>query len=257
MNTEPTDTNADEAGCKPSVEALICPQCGADLDVPEGIQTLRCRFCGTSLRLKESGSVRGLAIIEQKLDRIIESTERTEKKVDGLAEEQQRPQVVWQEEHDRLNAEWEAARKDLETAWSKTKERLESALRIRATEANRCRDAWDEAESRLATSKWAACGITVIPFVLLGWAVLTRASGTTVLVLLVASCCGLLVGAVSVGTLSREVDEAKQTHVGASSSLHSARDELQRGEREHRNRVAELAKSYEQQLAEWEKRRPL
>lgn len=65
-----------------AVESLLCPHCGADLDVPDGVTVLRCKYCGSKLQLKESGSVRALALIEKGLGVIGDNTART---ADGVS----------------------------------------------------------------------------------------------------------------------------------------------------------------------------
>jgi len=53
-----------------SVDALICPHCAASIDVPDGVTRLKCRFCGSTLELRETGSARGLALLQVSVDKI-------------------------------------------------------------------------------------------------------------------------------------------------------------------------------------------
>lgn len=59
------------------LQPLICPKCGADLDVPEGIEVLRCRYCGSKLQLRETGTVRALALIQDGIGKIAAHTEKS------------------------------------------------------------------------------------------------------------------------------------------------------------------------------------
>ncbi len=65
-----------------AVESLVCPHCGADLEIPDGVSFLRCNYCGSKLQLKETGSVRALALIEKGLGAIGDNTART---ADGVS----------------------------------------------------------------------------------------------------------------------------------------------------------------------------
>ena len=40
------------------VTALNCPKCGASLDVPEGVETLSCKFCGSRSVVHDTSSIR-------------------------------------------------------------------------------------------------------------------------------------------------------------------------------------------------------
>jgi DNA-directed RNA polymerase subunit RPC12/RpoP/uncharacterized protein YjeT (DUF2065 family) len=63
---------------------LICPKCGADLDVPDGVEIFRCQYCGSKCRVKSSGSVRGLALLEATITKVAQHTERTANGIDQL-----------------------------------------------------------------------------------------------------------------------------------------------------------------------------
>src|SRR5690606_34409721 len=63
--------------CLGAFEPLICPNCGADIDVPEGATVMRCSYCSSKLQLKDSGSVRALVLMGEKLDKVVEHTQRT------------------------------------------------------------------------------------------------------------------------------------------------------------------------------------
>jgi hypothetical protein len=67
-----------------AVDSLECPHCGADLDVPDGVSILKCRYCGSKLQLRETGSVRALALIERGLTAIGDNTARTAEGVERL-----------------------------------------------------------------------------------------------------------------------------------------------------------------------------
>jgi len=62
---------------------LICPKCGADLDVPDGIEVFRCQYCGSKCQIKASGSIRGLALIQTGVQKVALHTERA---AGGIAE---------------------------------------------------------------------------------------------------------------------------------------------------------------------------
>ena len=61
---EPTDQDESMDSGPTAAEELVCPKCGADLDVPDGVTVLKCRSCGSKLRLRETESVRALASME-------------------------------------------------------------------------------------------------------------------------------------------------------------------------------------------------
>lgn len=84
-----------------AVESLVCPHCGADLDVPDGVSILKCRFCGAKLQLKETGSVRALALIERGLAAIGDNTARA---ADGVERLHQHVANRRAEEHSRWRA---------------------------------------------------------------------------------------------------------------------------------------------------------
>ncbi|MCA8914668.1 MAG: hypothetical protein KDB90_04580 [Planctomycetes bacterium] len=65
-----------------TVVPLNCPKCGADLDVPEGMQRVTCRYCNSRLQLVETGSVRSLTLLQAGLDRI---EQHSQKAADGVA----------------------------------------------------------------------------------------------------------------------------------------------------------------------------
>ena len=73
-----------------TIESLVCPHCGADLDVPDGVSILKCRFCGSKLQLRETGSVRALALIERGLEAIGDNTAKAAAGIDNLLKHQQK-----------------------------------------------------------------------------------------------------------------------------------------------------------------------
>lgn len=52
------------------LEALDCPHCGAPLDIPEGVTRLKCRYCASTLELRENESVRALVLLQAGLQRV-------------------------------------------------------------------------------------------------------------------------------------------------------------------------------------------
>ncbi|MBX3472856.1 MAG: hypothetical protein KF754_00545 [Planctomycetes bacterium] len=97
-------------------ESLVCPHCGADLDVPEGVSILKCRFCGSKLQLKETGSVRALALIERGLAAIGDNTARTADGVERLHEQVARQRA---ESH----AKWQAKLRALQNVEAEARRR--------------------------------------------------------------------------------------------------------------------------------------
>ena len=49
------------------VTALNCPKCGASLDVPEGVETLSCKFCGSRSVVHDTSSIRALQLMREDL----------------------------------------------------------------------------------------------------------------------------------------------------------------------------------------------
>lgn len=78
-----TQISADK-GKAMEVAPLICPKCGADLDVPDGVEVFRCQYCGSKCQVKSSGSVRGLALLEAGVQKVAQHTERAANGIDEL-----------------------------------------------------------------------------------------------------------------------------------------------------------------------------
>ncbi len=78
---------------------LICPKCGADLDVPDGVEVFRCQYCGSKCQVKSSGSVRGLALLEAGVQKVAVHAERAAIGIDELV-----AQSAEQQARDKSNA---------------------------------------------------------------------------------------------------------------------------------------------------------
>lgn len=46
---------------------LSCPKCGASLDVPDGVEALSCKFCGSRSIVRETASIRALQLMREDL----------------------------------------------------------------------------------------------------------------------------------------------------------------------------------------------
>lgn len=60
------------------LERLTCGSCGASLDVPEGVQFVNCRHCGSSLKVQRTDSVaftEVLQTLQVHSDRLADNTE--------------------------------------------------------------------------------------------------------------------------------------------------------------------------------------
>lgn len=87
-----TQISADK-GKAMEVAPLICPKCGADLDVPDGVEVFRCQYCGSKCQVKSSGSVRGLALLEAGVQKVAQHTERAANGIDELVAAQKSESV--------------------------------------------------------------------------------------------------------------------------------------------------------------------
>ena len=66
------------------VVPLVCPKCGADLDVPEEVSVFRCTYCGSKVQLVESSNVRGLKLLEEGVRQILEHSQTAASGVSAL-----------------------------------------------------------------------------------------------------------------------------------------------------------------------------
>ncbi len=60
------------------LQRLTCDACGANLDVPDGVQFVNCRHCGASLQVQRTESVvytKVLEAIQENTDRVRQNTE--------------------------------------------------------------------------------------------------------------------------------------------------------------------------------------
>ena len=96
---------------------LICPKCGADLDVPDGVEVFRCQYCGSKCQVKSSGSVRGLALLEAGVQKVAEHTERAAVGIDKLVASAQAQELAPKKAH----ANWQSRLAELESHRSATK----------------------------------------------------------------------------------------------------------------------------------------
>lgn len=71
-----------------AIRVLRCPNCGADLDVVEGVETIRCKFCGARCQLEGSGRNQHLTLITQQLGRIEEHAARTSAEIEAMRQQQ-------------------------------------------------------------------------------------------------------------------------------------------------------------------------
>ena len=86
------------------VVPLNCPNCGADLDVPEGVQRVTCRFCNSRLQLVETGSVRTLTLLQAGLERIEQHSQKAADGVAVLVQQHQGAHERWAAKMAKLNA---------------------------------------------------------------------------------------------------------------------------------------------------------
>lgn len=70
-----------------SVHVLRCPNCGADLEVSDGVETVRCRFCGARCQLDGDGGVPHLRLIFAHLERIEGHTARTAAELEAIRQQ--------------------------------------------------------------------------------------------------------------------------------------------------------------------------
>lgn len=67
-----------------SVHILRCPNCGAELDVTDGAESIRCSYCGARCHVEGQGSTRHLSLITQQLGRIESHAERTAAEIEAM-----------------------------------------------------------------------------------------------------------------------------------------------------------------------------
>lgn len=92
-------------------EPLICPRCGADLDVPDGVEIFRCQYCGSKCQVKTSGSVRGLALLEAGMQKVVQHTERSADGIEQLVASAQSQELARKKAH----ANWQSKLAELES----------------------------------------------------------------------------------------------------------------------------------------------
>ncbi|MBK9975391.1 MAG: hypothetical protein IPP14_11530 [Planctomycetes bacterium] len=85
-----------------SVDALICPHCAASIDVPDGVTRLKCRFCGSTLELRETGSARGLALLQVSVDKIASGVDVIAQHTGALASHTLGARERWKAAYDSL-----------------------------------------------------------------------------------------------------------------------------------------------------------
>jgi hypothetical protein len=73
-----------------SVHVLRCPNCGADLDVVEGVETIRCKFCGARSHVEGAGSGLHLSMIAKQMERIEGHAARTAAELEAMRTAQAR-----------------------------------------------------------------------------------------------------------------------------------------------------------------------
>lgn len=71
-----------------SVHVLRCPNCGADLDVADSTETIRCKFCGARCHVEGHGSTMHLSLFAQQLGRIEGHAARTAAELEAMRVQQ-------------------------------------------------------------------------------------------------------------------------------------------------------------------------
>jgi DNA-directed RNA polymerase subunit RPC12/RpoP len=71
-----------------SLRLLRCPNCGADLEITEGVETVRCRFCGARCQLEGRGAKAHLSLISAHLERIEGHAARTAVEIEAIRQQQ-------------------------------------------------------------------------------------------------------------------------------------------------------------------------
>jgi len=82
------------------LESLTCNNCGGPLEVPEGVNSVRCNHCSSQLAVRREASVTYTELIQQVSDR----TERLTEQV---------VQLRYESELDRIDRDWEHQRESL------------------------------------------------------------------------------------------------------------------------------------------------
>lgn len=85
-----------------SVHVLRCPNCGADLDVVDGVETIRCKFCGARCHVEGHGAGQHLKLITAQLDRLEGHASRTAAEIEALRMQQERAWASQAETDDAL-----------------------------------------------------------------------------------------------------------------------------------------------------------
>lgn len=70
-----------------AVHVLRCPNCGADLDVVDGVETIRCKFCGARCQIEGQGAHQHLTLIAEQLGRIEQHAARTSAEVEAMRQQ--------------------------------------------------------------------------------------------------------------------------------------------------------------------------
>jgi len=131
VNRDPqmTQISADKGNAM-EVVPLICPKCGADLDVPDGVEVFRCQYCGSKCQVKASGSVRGLALLEAGVQKVALHAERAANGIDELVAAQRAEQQARDKSY--------AAQRAQQQAWQQARQAAHTAWRARLDELNSC-----------------------------------------------------------------------------------------------------------------------
>lgn len=84
-----------------SIHVLRCPNCGAGLDVVDGVETIRCKFCGARCHVEGHGAGQHLKLISAQLERLEGHASRTAAEIEALRLQQER---AWASQEETDNA---------------------------------------------------------------------------------------------------------------------------------------------------------
>lgn len=100
---------------------LVCPRCGADLDVPTELTVFRCSFCGSKVELRQSDNVRGLKLIEEGVQQILAHSQAAATGVNRLVEAQQADAARRKAALEAWQRELESHEKELQVALQRSR----------------------------------------------------------------------------------------------------------------------------------------
>ncbi|MCC6149895.1 MAG: hypothetical protein IT461_06570 [Planctomycetes bacterium] len=123
--------------------------------MPDGIEAFRCEYCGSKCQVKASGSVRGLALLEAGVQKVVQHTERSADYLEELVEAQREKQRTEQRARDDALRADAQSRADAKSQWEKRLNELNTAWSTRGEAALKTYRAY------VTTAKWVyfACAL--------------------------------------------------------------------------------------------------